>query len=63
MTEEEKLKKAILQAAASIWLDDLPLSEEYVEEYYRKRLEELHKKKEEGPILRLKRGEKNEHRN
>jgi len=56
MEDEEKLKKAIIQAAASIWLDNLPLSKEYVEKYYQKRLEQ---KKEQSPKLVLRKDDKN----
>ena len=36
--ENTTLAKAVKQAAASIWIDQLPLSKEYVTNYYRKRL-------------------------
>ena len=60
MTEEERIIKAIEQAAASIWIDNLPLSKEYVEEYKKKRLAEL-KNKNKGPrLVLMRKDEKNE---
>ncbi len=58
MEDEEKLRKAIMQAAASLWIDHLPLSKEYVDEYYQKKIQEI-KQKKENPSLILKRGGKN----
>ena len=55
MEDKEKLKKIVLQAASSLWIDKLPLSKEYVKDYYDKRVEELDK----APKLVLKRGDKN----
>lgn len=55
MGNNTTLKKAIRQAAASIWMDNLPLSKEYVAKYYRKRV--LAKcKRYSGPKLTFKRG-------
>ena len=38
MEEKERLEKIIKQVAASIWLDNLPLSREYIEKYKKERL-------------------------
>jgi len=54
--QEEKIKKAIIQAYASVKMDDLPLSREYVLNYTAKRINELKKE----PILVLKRDDKSE---
>ena len=35
---EKKIKKAAEQAAASLWIDKLPLSETYVKRYIEKQL-------------------------
>ena len=51
--EESTLLKAINEAAASIWLDDLPLSPDYVLHYTEEKLQEL---KMESPVLVLQRG-------
>ena len=40
--EEINLISAIEQAAASLWLDDLPLSIEYVTHYAEEKIAELH---------------------
>ncbi len=46
------LEKAVKQAAASLWLDNIPLSKEYVATYYkRRRIQRL----KNGPKLTLKR--------
>ena len=54
--QEVILKKAIIQAYASIKMDDLPLSKEYVLNYTARRIKEL----KEEPKLVLKRGDKSE---
>lgn len=54
--DNTQLQKAIRQAAASIWMDKLPLSKDYVAKYYARRLVE--KKQTNGPKLSLKRGDK-----
>lgn len=56
MDEDKRLQKAIKEAAASVLLEKLPLSKEYVEDYYIKKLSEM--KNEEGAKLVLKRGDK-----
>lgn len=44
MDEKEKLEKAIRQAAASIWLEGLPLSKDFIEDYKLKRMKEFNNK-------------------
>ena len=56
--KETNLEKAIRQASASLWLDGLPLSKEYVENYKNRRIG-IQKKEATGPRLVLKRGVKN----
>ena len=56
--ENNTLEKAIKQAVASIWMDKLPLSKEYVAKYYERRLIEK-KAQSLEPKLTLKRGGKN----
>ncbi len=51
MSEEEQMKKNVIEAAASIMIDKLPLSEDYVVEYLRRKLEDKKKKEEKGPVL------------
>lgn len=46
------INKAVNEAAASMWIDNLPLSKEYVENFRQKKLSELNNIK----VLRLKRG-------
>ena len=58
MDEEKRLEKAIKEAAASVLMEKLPLSREYVLNYYNKKLSEL-KSKESDKQLVLKRGGKN----
>ena len=41
LKEVRNIEKAINQASASIWLDNLPLSVEYVQEYKNKRLKNV----------------------
>ena len=50
--KEEQIIKAIRQASASIWLDKLPLSEEYVLEYTKNRLDNDSSKEINGPVLK-----------
>ncbi len=50
-----KLAKAVKQAAASIWIDHLPLSKAYVANYYKNRLLASRKIK---PMYRLATGKK-----
>ena len=54
MEEKEKILKAIKEAAASVRMEHLPLSDEFIEEYTRKRLEQLEKK--DSKVRSLKRG-------
>ena len=49
----KRLQQAIKQAAASVWMERMPLSKEYVVNYYKRRLAE--QKKTESPKLTLKR--------
>lgn len=44
MDEKEKLEKAIRQVAASIWLEGLPLSKDFIEDYKLKRMKEFNNK-------------------
>ena len=53
----KRLQQAIKQAAASVWMERMPLSKEYVVNYYKRRLTE--QKKTEVPKLTLKRDDKN----
>ena len=53
------IEKAIKQAAASIWIDKLPLSEDYIKSYYEKRLDSFRSVNNNYPKLILKRGNKN----
>ena len=51
----EQIRKRVLEAAASIKMDKLPLSDEYIVKYIEKRLKEIKdKEKEKGPVLVLK---------
>ena len=54
--EETTLLKAITEAAASIWLDDLPLSPSYVTQYAEEKINEL---RTENPTLTLQRSDNN----
>ena len=54
MEDIERLEKAIKQAAASIWIDKLPLSKEFVENYKEERINEI--KNNNSQRLILKRG-------
>jgi hypothetical protein len=58
MNEEEKIKKAVKEASASLWIDKLPLDKEYVEAYLEKRLNDLENTEEKGKAKVLKRGAK-----
>ena len=53
--EQEKILKAIKEAAASVRMEHLPLSDEFIENYTRKRIDELNNKKR----MILKRGVQN----
>ena len=53
----KRLQQAIKQAAASVWIERMPLSKEYVVNYYKRRLAE--QKKTDGPKLTLKRNDNN----
>lgn len=51
---EEEIKKNVTEAAASIWMDKLPLSEEYIIEFIEKKIKEKKDKENKGPVLVLK---------
>ena len=55
--KEEKLRRSVRSAAASVWLEKLPLSKEFVEEYLEQRLSELRKEENKDKQLVLKRGD------
>jgi hypothetical protein len=55
--KEEKLRRSVRSAAASVWLEKLPLSKEFVEEYLEQRLSELRKENNNDKKLVLKRGD------
>ena len=57
MSEEEKIKKAVIEAASSILLDKLPLSKSFVDEFLDRKLKEIKDKEEKGPVLVLKWGD------
>ena len=48
--DKERLLRAIKEAAASVRMEHLPLSDEYIENYTKKRLEEIENKK--GMVLK-----------
>ena len=52
MDDKERIEKAIRQAAASIWIDNLPLSKEYVEEYRINRLKQIEKNNSQKLVLK-----------
>jgi len=52
MNKVEKIEKAIKEARASILLDSLPLSDDYVANYKKERINEIKNTK----VLKLKRG-------
>ena len=41
MKEIEKIDEAIRKSAASLWIDDLPLSKEYVIKYRKNRINKI----------------------
>ncbi len=57
--EKQKVLKAIRQAAASLWMDNLPLSKEYVDRYREERISSINDKKNNSPKLVLKRSGNN----
>lgn len=52
MKEVRKIEKAIRESAASMWLDNLPLSKEYVANYRKEKIKGLKSVK----VLKLNRG-------
>ena len=54
--KEEKIRRSVKSAAASVWMEKLPLSKEFVEEYLENRLKKL-KEEENNKKLVLKRGD------
>ena len=56
--KEERIRRSVRSAATSVWLEKLPLSKEFVEEYLNKRLSELKKEENSGKRLVLKRCKK-----
>ena len=56
MEDKEENIRSVKSAAASVWMEKLPLSKEFVEEYLENRLKKL-KEEENNKKLVLKRGD------